>query len=329
MAKTYISEKTLHFWLDFLVLYATFNHEEIFKTINTKNSNIWELEDYTYSKTTPKKYIYGIDFNYKNHKVFSYVKWDTNLKIPTRDAITIYGTAFRVMNLEDIQYFIEWYFTIFKIKRIDICIDLNDDINKVVRKFNTKKSVWAQIYKKDKTLETLYIWNLKQSQNRRYVIRVYNKLADIKSSNKKKLYSDYFLYKHVTRVEVEIRRELAWTFDYQDLFNSESLKKLFRNYMKRYTEVFESIAEEDISLYRKPKELSEEDYQSIYYKKHFKKAFLWYAKSVLKTWACPVLVLIAHNVIRESTREHFWNEKIYTMHEIERQLSSKKIEDEI
>ena len=322
MARNYLKEKQIHFWLDYMVLFATFNHETIFDSINFTNSNDWELEDYVYSKENIKRYIYWINFNYKNYKVFSYVKGDTSLAIPTKDAITLYVTAFKLLSLEEINYFLQWYFTIEKLKRFDICFDLKDDIKNVLKKFKTLRQKWGDIYWKKWEVETHYIWNPKKSENRNSVIRIYNKHQDLKNSRKEKLYIDYFKFDNVTRVEIEFRRNFAEHIDYLDLFIEDNLKTLFKSYISKHTHIFDNISNEKIVLYRKPKEIWEEELQSIYYQKLFKKSFIAYAKRILQVWACPVKVLISENILKESTREYFGNEKIYKMYESERNIKN-------
>ena len=63
----------------------------------------------------------------------------------------------------------------------------------------------------------------KNSKNRRSIIRIYNKKADIIAKGKNKLYQDYLLEENVTRVELEIRRELAKNYTIEELFVDDNL----------------------------------------------------------------------------------------------------------
>jgi hypothetical protein len=64
---------------------------------------------------------------------------------------------------------------------------------------------------------------MKNSKNKRQLIRVYDKIRDIKEKKKIALYKDYLIEKNVTRVELEIRPELAKVRQYLDVFDNALL----------------------------------------------------------------------------------------------------------
>jgi len=308
MAKTYIEKNNLHFGLDYMVIFGTFNHEEMFRSLNFENSDYWELEDFVFNKSKAPKYRYCITFNYKNHKVFSYVKGDDREVIPTSDAITVYWVAFKIMTIDEIRYFLEWYFTLRHMKRFDICMDIEDDIESVLKKFKPLKQKWWEIYWKRGVIETKYFWNPKRSINKRSVIRVYNKIADLNWSNKESLYMDYIEKDAVTRIELEVRGQLASHAIYFQLFDEEFLKWIFKNYLRRHTDIFKNISNEKITLYRDPSKKERSEAHRIYYEKMYRKTFIWYARKIKEMWVCPVRLLIWQGMYLEETRIIFWEE---------------------
>jgi len=310
MAKTYIEKKNLHFGLDFMVIFGTFKHEEMFRSINFENSDYWELEDFTFNKSRVPKYLYWIGFTYKNHKVFSYVKGDENQEIPTSDAITVYWVAFKLMSIEEIRYFLEGYFTLRHMKRFDICIDIEDSIDNVLKKFKPLKQKWGKIYGKKWFIETKYFGNPKRSINKRSVIRVYNKIVDLKASNKSSLYMDYIEKDAVTRVELEVRAQLAQNIIYFQLFEEETLKKIFKNYLRKHTRIFDTIAEDKMTLYRNPSEKERSELHRIYYDKMYRLTFIWYARKIKALWVCPVRLLIWRWLILDETKQLFWEKLV-------------------
>jgi hypothetical protein len=59
--------------------------------------------------------------------------------------------------------------------------------------------------------------------NKRYIVRVYDKLKDIIEKKKTNLYQNYLQEDAVTRVELEIRPELAKNIGYEKLFQTSEL----------------------------------------------------------------------------------------------------------
>jgi hypothetical protein len=59
--------------------------------------------------------------------------------------------------------------------------------------------------------------------NKRQLIRIYDKFKDIVVKKKLKLYEDYLIEKNITRIELEVRQELAKNINYQEVFNDSLL----------------------------------------------------------------------------------------------------------
>ena len=320
-----IENDIFHFWLDHLEVYGTFKYEtDLFDTLDFDNSNYWELEDYTFTKNEVQKFKYKIIFTKDNYSLFAYYKWKPKWEkqwVATKDYITIYSTAFKLMEYEEILYFLDYYFDLKHCRRFDICIDLKIDIEQLIKYFNNFDT-WRE-YKKSWKLETRYIWEVKNSLNKRQIIRIYDKFKDIVAKKKLKLYEDYLIEKEITRVELEIRQELAKNISYTEVFNDSLLVWIFKNYLLKHTDIFNGIETDKITLYKPKIKLDPENFQSLYYKTQKKNIFIWHAKTIYNLWFCPVRVLIWEWYIQEKTKMLLWAETIADLHNKERDLKQR------
>ena len=189
-------------------------------------------------------------------------------------------------------------------------MDLRIDIDELLSKhFDTYKT-WRD-YRKSWKTETRYYWEMMNSKNKRQLIRVYKKIVDILVKKKINLYQDYLVEKNITRIELEIRPELAKVRNYKEVFDNVLLIGIFKNYLYKYSKIFEQIQGERISLYESKKvKLNPEDYQSLYYKTQKKAMFIAYAKTAYNLWFCPVRVLIWEWYIQDKTKYLLWVNKI-------------------
>lgn len=317
----------IHFGLDHLEVYWTFKYEsEYFDMFDFDNSNYWELNEYKFTKNEVPKYKYKIIFTKGDYSLFAYYKWrpkDDKQPVWTRDYIVVYSTAFRLMEYEEIAYFLEYYFKLNHCRRFDICIDLKMDIDTILSDFNEYKT-WRE-YKKSWFIETKYIWEVKDSLNKRQLIRVYNKKKDILVKRKTKLYEDYLNLDNVTRIELEVRQELAKNKYYQDLFDDNLLIWIFKNYLYKHTKIFDCIDWERITLYRKIIKPSKELSQTLFYKNYRKSVFVWHAKTIFEMWFCPVKILIWEQLIQPTTKKILFEEIVDSIEENERKLKSEII----
>ena len=138
------------------------------------------------------------------------------------------------------------------LKRFDICIDLLVPIEKLSRFFHPLSQRGATFRGEGGSLETQYIGEKKKSRNKRHIIRIYDKKKDIIAKGKDSLYHDYLLHQDITRIELEVRRELAQTYTFEELVVPENLFGLLKNYLKRHTHIFDLLDVTELSLYRKP-----------------------------------------------------------------------------
>jgi hypothetical protein len=329
--KINFQNEVLNFGLDHLEVYGIFKHEkELFDVLDFDNSNYWELEDFTFTKTEVPKFEYKVIFTKDNYSVFAYYKWKPKSKrqpVGTRDYIVVYSTAFKLMEIKEIQYFLEWYFDLSHCRRFDICMDFKKDIQKILKYFKDFKT--ETNFKKKWKIETRYIWEVKNTLNKRQIIRVYDKLKDLIVKKKVNLYSWYFDYKEtgVTRIELEIRQELAKNIEYYVLLhNQDKLFWIFKNYVWKHTELLNFIEVEKISLYKEPEKIDPEKYQSLYYRTQRKNLFVWHAKTIFNMWFCPIRVLISEWLIQENTIKLIWIRNFEEL--LQRELKIRREEKE-
>lgn len=327
--KLNIENEIYHFWLDHLEVYGTFKEEkELFDNLDFDNSNYWELDDYTFTKNEVKKFIYKIIFSKDNYSLFAYYKWiprSEKQPVATKDYITIYSTAFKLLEYEEILWFLEYYIDLKHCRRFDICIDLKINIE-ILLKYFINYETWRE-YKKNWKLETRYIWELKNSINKRQIIRIYDKNKDIIAKKKIKLYENYLTEKDITRVELEIRQELAKNISYKNIFDNYLLFWIFKNYLCKNTKLFDKIKIEKITLFKPKIKLGSESFQSLYYKTQRKNIFLWHAKTIFNMWFCPVRILIWEWYVQEKTKIVLWIDKIEDLIAREKKVIEQAKED--
>jgi hypothetical protein len=88
----------------------------------------------------------------------------------------------------------------------------------------------------------------------------------------------------VTRIELEVRQELAKEISYKDIFNDALLLSIFKNYLGRQTDIFGSLPVLSQTLYRdkkkyryingKRREIDSEEMQGIFYATGRKNTFI-------------------------------------------------------
>lgn len=314
----------LHFWLDHLEVYTTFNDESLFNELEASQKA--ELDEYSIEKNLVPKYEYKILFRKDDYPVFAYYKWtprNESNPVWTRDYIVCYSTAFKLMEYEEVCYFLENYSEPWKCKRFDICMDILEDTTELLtKKFKPQKT--GTEFTKSGNIETRYYWELQNTKNKRQLIRVYDKISDIKNKKKIELYKDYLIHDKVTRVELEVRLDLAKNMIYKNIFNDTLLIWIFKNYLYKWSPIFEEIKTEKITLYKAPEiKFNSEDYQGVYYKTEKKGMFLWYAKTIFNLWFCPVRVLILAWFVKEKTLMSLWLEKVQDIYKKEKEVAEE------
>jgi len=295
-----------HLWIDEMEIYATFLHEEIFLWVDFDNSNQIFFCEYGCTKVENPRYEYQVIFSQNNINLFSYFKGTKKKgKIETKDYVVFYGSCFRIHGKD---FALDVLLSFFRLsdthifRRFDICADFLLPIQTILSKFKKPKQKGANFYGSKWEIETGYIWEKKNSLNRRSIIRIYNKKADIIAKWKNKLYQDYLIQDDVTRIELEIRRELAKNYTLEELLVEENLIGILKNYLGKHTCIFEEYDIDKISLYRKPKKVDFEIIQAHGEWLMRVRMFLGHARWLLVRWLDPVYALLAKDIIDERTK---------------------------
>lgn len=293
--------------MDFLSIFWTFREvKPIIEWLDFENSIESHWNGFFITHSPVLWYKYKITFFYQNHPVFAYYEGQNlNDFIETKNFFIFYASAFALFSFEEIKYFIKTYLTdIWKIKRGDICLDATVPISQVLKGFYGRKQKGASFYNSVGDLETYYIWEKKNTKNRRILIRIYDKIADIMQKQKQELYGHYLLENAVTRIEIEIRTELAQSLDLELLDNQEYLMGIFKQYMKKHTDIFGNLKGDSIRLNSVSKKF---DMDSVptenIIPKRYQNSFLGYAKKIREMGACPVDLLISKGLVSDTTIE--------------------------
>ncbi len=297
-----------------------FNDLEL--NIDFDNSNVWYIEifdlTFTYTKTYIKWYNYWLIFHlsidWLSIPCFSIFFWkETNFKWKqgkSKDKVVIYSSFFVLEKLWKLDFTIQQFVLINFINpelyRLDIALDLPytiKELQKTLFKWTEFFSaIWRDI-KHSEFHQTYYIKNPQSSQNRKYIIRIYDKILD--TWKKKK----HFLYPHlqkstdVRRIELELRPieadRLPYTIE-EILENKDNcISKIFFTYLNK--NINPDYIKEDINL-----ELKKYTNQKINLKeqflktKHIPKDYVsrvnWYLQNIYTTTGFEWLIQTIYNL---------------------------------
>ncbi len=294
-----------HFGIDHLEIYTSFLSEEIFEGIDFDNSNSFTYGEYHCTKVENPRFAYQIVFAKNWVTLFSYFKWSWKGNITTRDYVAIYSSCFRTEGNQWCYDILLSHFSppgVKPLRRFDICIDILSPISTILKGFSKLTQKGALFFGKDGNVETYYIGNKKSSENKRSLIRIYNKKEDIFKKWKNRLYQDYLLQDDITRVELEIRRELAQNYTIEELFVEDNLLGLMKNYLRDHTSLFEKLVAQAITLYRKPEEVEFSLIQEYSRNIMRVRMFLGHARWLVERGICPVYALLYKEIIHAHTK---------------------------
>lgn len=263
----------INFNVDMIEVFWTLkNYQEILKGIDDENSNYRCFKWYTLEKTDNlRNYQYKITFWKNNTPVFAWYLWNVlNLYIETKDYFVVYGSAFNLMTLAEIIEFIKenikvdywsenYIMSLNKklkdkrdyshiLKRVDLAIDIVKSIEEVVSNFRKLNCKWSKFYDDKGNIQTYYIGEKKNTLNKNILIRIYDKITDIKQKEKQFLYTDYLKKDFITRIEIEFRVEMLKFLRLEQLLDKSYIFSLFTTYISKHTKIFENIKWEDIKL---------------------------------------------------------------------------------
>lgn len=314
----YLKQEDIYYFnIDELEVYWTFsNYLELLKWINNSNSDYIEFLDFTlYKSDKLRDYNYKIDFFKWDIKCFAFYVWKTlNEYITTRDYLKVYWNAFKVLELYEIIDFIDIYIELdYKdikkwrrnntIKRFDIAIDVKKDIKNILKNFKKLSQKWASFHWNTWELETYYIWEYQKKLNKWLLIRIYDKVKDIKKKNKQKLYSDYLNQENLTRIELEFRNDITKFVDLNSLLDRSYIFNLLIKYIEKHTKIFDRVKTEDVKKLKRLNKKIDLDKLKIdkVLNQRYYSSFIWYWYKIKEIWLCPINILLRNCLIKEST----------------------------
>ncbi len=323
----------ISFDVDYIELFWTLKiYREIWKWIDNDNSHFREYKWYTLEYTWAlRNYESKITFWKDNIPVFAWYLWAVlNEHIETKDYFVVYWSAFTLMTLEDIIDFIKENISIdywskryirdinkkivnkrentYILKRVDLKVDVIKPVWDVVKNFRKLTSKWSKFFDDKWNVQTYYIWEKKNTMNKNLLIRIYDKIADIKQKEKQFLHPHYLKEDYVTRIELEFRSELVKFLYLDQLLDREYTFWLFISYVQKHTPIFKKLVKwTPPRLDKLDKRITvSELHSSQLVKKRYKSTFLWYARKFLRLWSCPVHVLINEWIISSRTKTDIW-----------------------
>ncbi len=267
--KKLIQKDIYYFGVDYIEVLGTLNKlEDInfwfsFDDWNTKTLFPWFV---IRKETRVTNYEYKIVFNYKWTDCYAYHIWQENWAVTTEDYLAVYWITFVLFpELSDIIGFIHSEMQVHKLRRFDLAVDILFDIKEVHKVFNKTKQKWSIFFDDNWDVQTFYIWEKKKKNNRYKLLRVYNKKDDILVKNRQRFYPDYLKKDNVTRIEFEIRSELAKNCSLDSLLDRRYIFDLFLSYIERYTNIFKWFKYTDTRLNQINKKVSIENLKADQY----------------------------------------------------------------
>lgn len=301
-------DRIFWFWLDYLeVIWTSQSIEDI--NFGLVRDEYIDCDLFPWYKvklaTKVMNYEYKIVLQKNWFDCFAYHKWMQQWSIDTRDFLSVYWTAFRVFDdTKEIMDFIMNNLQCTWIRRFDIALDIDENIEKVHKNFKANTWKWSIFFDSRGKVQTFYIWEKQKKLNKRKLVRCYNKIDDIKRTNRQVLYPEYLLQDHMSRIEIEFRSELCSKIALLDLLDIEFLYDIFFSYIKNHTDIFSSIKfdREILSSIRKRVSIEDLKYDEIL-KARYVNIFMWYGKTILKVGWCPVDILLRRGTISDDTKK--------------------------
>lgn len=324
-----VKEDIINFNIDYIELFWTLkNYKEVLKWIDDDNSNIRIYNWYTVAKTENlRNYQYKITFWKDNTPVFAWYLWDVlNMYIETKDYFVVYWSAFNLLDLAEIVDFINENIIVdywsryyinnlnnrlaekrdywFILKRVDLALDVIKPIWEIVKNFRELKSKWSKFYDDKWNIQTYYIWEKKNTLNKNLLIRIYDKIADIKQKEKQYLYPTYLKENYVTRIELEFRSESLKFLKLEQLLDRSYIFWIYTSYLLKHTHIFDKLKDDTpLKLKKLNKRITVEDLHSRQLTKNrYLNTFLWYSRKFLHLGSCPVDILIREWIISNRTK---------------------------
>ena len=218
----YRSRELVHFWVDYFLAYV--EHKSLFKPKILKlwlsrNSNFFVYDENTIIEIWDKNVYtkHEFYFIFKDRKTninIGFLMFPKHKKIWAISYNNTYEITWQWLILNNVQYYFDLlnrcWLKIDKFKRVDICMDIAEEIQYINDKILVDFFPWKTVNPKIRKgkVETIYIGERDKRKNTYHLIRIYDKKRDTHVKKKWFLY-DYEKYKDVTRFEIELRRDKA------------------------------------------------------------------------------------------------------------------------
>ena len=253
----------IYFWIDFLEVEIlniqktnfAFKYNFTFN-LDLDNSSQWfiKLEEgftLSYRRAQFLNYesalIFSISINDVPYDIFYFKKWKINkAKIETTDKVWFYSTCFILeqnwnLPFRIVDFYSKYFTSSFTwLSRLDICLDVTDNIQDLMNWLFSWIDFFSQIWKDEKNpffSQTYYLKNPLSSKNRNYIFRIYDKILDSFKKWKSFLFSHYEEYDEVRRIEIEIRRDSAkkLLYEVEELLTNRDycLESIFKWYLMK------------------------------------------------------------------------------------------------
>ena len=304
-----IEQDIFNFAIDYLEVYWELSWvRDIALWLDADNSNYKNYDGFEITlDNNIRNYEYKLTFFKKGVPCFwVYRGVMINEFIETKDYVCFYGSAFSVLWESYILEFIRDHIAFEKIKRFDLCLDITQPIDEVLRTFKDINQIGSKFYWVGGQIETVYIGQ-KKRKNKQSLIRIYNKIADIYAKGKQKLMAEYLNHESMTRIEIEFREEISCHIPFEMLSDKKYLIDTFYSYIEKHTPMFKDIGHEKIILRRLQKKFDHESVESSrLVPGKYRKLFMGYWKRVLSMGSCPVDILLRNDIISDTTLKDIW-----------------------
>lgn len=301
--------------LDAMEIYFNWNSlNDVFKYSNSgirilnevnKSEMIIDLDYISFSvsnATIPRNYAFWTEFifseNWLAFKWFTLLFGKNMADVKVKNKLVIHWKMFSVYDYDFIYNLVEkifntWTFT--NIKRFDITLDIPKSKNDILTKKQFKiynkeeleklndseknKVCWAMFWK----WETMYFGN---KFSRTSYLRIYDKIAEVKSWWLQKFYPWITNYSNLNRFEIQFWDEFCKYYLWSDILSNREkiVEKIYYNEIIKFIpqiDYWNYIFPEKIQLLQNQKNTWYDEYFSLWdFSDKYKKTFSWWIKNL-------------------------------------------------
>ena len=314
-----LPEEIMHFGLDHLEAYGTFARMDLLDGVDLDNSNVATWEQFTLCRHEVPKYRRKIVFTAQDLPCFAWYEAPPKAQengIRLKNYVCAYAAAFRLFGEAEVLRVVREGFEPSRIRRFDVCLDLRGwEVRDVQSRLFAKiPTAWSDINGRGGP-ETLYLGTFKRSVNKLSLVRIYDKIKDVRKKGKHLLYPEYAASDEpIARVEVEFRSSLCRQVELGRLLDHDYLLSLFKHPVSRYTNLFiEALPGTPESLFLKRPKVSPEEIQSKAERDSRVRMCIGHMRGIWRLGVCPVELAIYLRLYREETKRALGQEAVEEM----------------